>query len=75
MEVGGGVQSHVSMQPFSRPQGLSPHLALEKYSSDKGTGCWGQKGGTGAMGLQGEAGHNPTHLHCPCPRPHLGTQR
>lgn len=37
----------MGIQPYLQ-QGLFTHLALEKYSSDKGTGCWGQEGGTGA---------------------------
>lgn len=38
----------MGVQPYLHLQGLFTHLALEKYSSDKGTGCWGQEGGPGA---------------------------
>lgn len=63
--MGGGL-SPASAQPFPPPQGPCTHSALEKYSSDKGTGCRGHKGSAGAAGLQGEAGHNPAHLRHPC---------
>lgn len=63
---GGGGLSPASAQPFPPPQGPCTHSALEKYSSDKGTGCRGHKGSGGAAGLQGEAGHNPAHLRHPC---------
>lgn len=43
-----GRLSHVGIQPYLHLQGLFTHLALEKYSNDKGTGCWGQEGGPGA---------------------------
>lgn len=38
----------MGVQPYSHLQDLFTHLALEKYSNNKGTGCWRQEGGTGA---------------------------
>lgn len=40
---GGGGLSPASAQPFPPPQGPCTHSALEKYSSDKGTGCRGTR--------------------------------